>query len=108
MVIDYEAAYHELAAHIAGKTQHGREGLLTEMALIAERNRVEVGELARVLRLYGVETARAGSADIHPAEDSPLLTGLASVSDRPSPATIDRGGHDGSHSSSRGREARTG
>lgn len=101
MVIDYEAAYHELAEFISGKSQHGREGLLTEMAHITARNRVEVGELPRVLRLYSVEVARAAKANINPAEGSDLLAGLASVSDLPSRGTIDRGGHDADSPSTR-------
>jgi hypothetical protein len=101
VVIDYEAAYHELAEFVSDKTQHGREGLLTEMAQIVSRNRVEVGELPRVLRLYSVEVARAAATDIHPSEGGDLAAGLDSADDLPSRATIDRGGHDG-HSASTG------
>lgn len=61
MVTDFEAAWADLQAFIAGKTQHGREGLLVEMAAIAERHRVPAGELSRLLRLYGVEVERARS-----------------------------------------------
>lgn len=61
MVVDYEAAWHELAARIASKSQHGREATLIEMAEIAHRHRVPAGELSKLLRLYGVETERARS-----------------------------------------------
>lgn len=106
MVVDYEAAFHELAEHVSSKTQHGREGLLTEMALIVARNRVEVGELPRLLRLYSVETARAALADIHPAEGADLLSGLVSEGDPASRDIIDRGGHDGGRNGSAGPAGR--
>ena len=97
MVTDYEAAWSELAAVVARKTQHGREGLLAEMATIAERNRVPAGELSRLLRLYGVEVERARSivTETQPAGSS------ASAGDSIPGGTggprriIDHGGHDG-------------
>lgn len=95
-MIDYEAAWHELHAHIAGKSQHGREPTLVEMAQIVERNRIEVGELPRLLRLYSVETARAEQARTHTVEADGLDAGLVSAADR---ALADphrpQGGHDG-------------
>jgi hypothetical protein len=94
VVIDYEAAWTELAQHIASKTQHGREPLLTEMAHIAARSRVEAGELPRVLRLYGVEVARAAVADISPAEGSDLAVGFDSTGDRALAGHHGPGGHD--------------
>lgn len=105
MVIDYEAAYAELAEHVSSKTQHGREGLLTEMAQIVARNRVEVGELPRLLRLYSVETARAASADIHPAEGGDLLSGLDSERDPALAGHHGPGGHDERRNGSTARPA---
>ena len=59
MVVDYEAAWNQLGEYVAGKTQHGREGLLIEMQKIAASCRVPAGELSRLLRLYSVEVERA-------------------------------------------------
>lgn len=59
MVTDYEQAWIRLQEFIASKSQHGREGTLTEMAKIAAECRVPAGELSRLLRLYGVEVERA-------------------------------------------------
>lgn len=58
MVVDYERAWTRLQAHVAGKTQHGREPLLTEMATIAAECQVPEGEPERWLRLYGVDVSR--------------------------------------------------
>jgi hypothetical protein len=64
VVIDYEGAWHELAAFAASKTQHGREGLLVEMTRIAQDHRVAAGELPRLLRLYSIEVERVRSTHL--------------------------------------------
>lgn len=71
MVVDYEAAWHELAELIASKSQHGREATLQAMAGIAARSRVPAGELSRLLRLYGVEVERARSIAAETDRDEP-------------------------------------
>lgn len=100
MVIDYEGAWHELAALVAGKTQHGREGLLVEMTRIAQEHRVAAGELPRLLRLYGVEIERVRStARSDGDEASASLADRAFVAHAPADADLsrhhDRGGPDG-------------
>lgn len=97
MVVDFEAAWHELHALIAGKSQHGREATLIAMAEIAERHQVAGGELSRLLRLYGVEVERARSitADIDRDESGPFAGGDASPVDSGLPGHHDLGGHDG-------------
>jgi hypothetical protein len=102
VVVDYEAAWGELAELIADKTQHGREALLTAMAEIAARNRVPSGELSRLLRLYGVEVERARSISAGTGRDEPgaLAAGFGSAGDIGSPDIMDRGGHDGSRNGS--------
>lgn len=97
MVTDYESAWIELQAAIAAKTQHGREGLLVEMAAIAERQRVPAGELSRLLRLYGVEVERVRSIEAESDRDeaTDFAGGSPSPADHGSPATM-TGGHDGS------------
>lgn len=103
MVADYEAAWIELQALVAGKTQHGREGLLAAMAEIAQRQRVPAGELSRLLRLYGVEVERARSiaADTQRDGAADFAGGLDSPADGGPPRIIDRGGHDGSRRNGR-------
>lgn len=78
MVVDYERAWVELTAHIASRTQHGREPTLVAMAEIAQRCRVPAGELSKLLRLYGVEVERTRS--------------IAADSDRAEPGDFDGGG----------------
>lgn len=97
MVTDYERAWIRLQAFIAGKTQHGREGLLAEMAAIAADCQVPAGELARLLRLYGVEVerARAIEAETDRTEDGTFAGGLASSSDPELAGHHRPGGHDG-------------
>lgn len=97
MVVDYERAWHELADHVAGKTQHGREGLLTRMVQIAAECRVSSGELASLLRLYGVEVARARAiaAESDRAEHGPFVGGLGSLADAELAGHHGPGGHDG-------------
>jgi hypothetical protein len=97
MVVDYERAWTELQAFVAGKTQHGREGLLTRMAQIAGECRVPSGELASMLRLYGVEVerARAIAAESDRSEPGAFDSGMSSLADRELAGHHDRGGHDG-------------
>lgn len=97
-VVDHERAWVQLQAVIASKSQHGREALLVEMATIASRCQMPEGELVRLLRLHGVDLQR-----LHATRDSPGNAGEdADVLDGTDghPATIDRGGHDGSITSS--------
>lgn len=97
MVIDYEAAWIELSAVVAGKSQHGRSGLLVEMASIAERHRVPAGETSRLLRLYGIEVEHRRAAEMQHEPDTAerLVAGLASDADADRPAHHDHiGGHD--------------
>lgn len=97
MVTDYEAAWTEMAALVASKTQHGREGLLSSMAEIAARNRVPAGELSRLLRLYGVEVERARSITTEttrPGVDD-FAGGFGSLTDGASPHITDREVNDG-------------
>lgn len=104
MVVDYEAAWTELAELIASKTQHGREQTLTAMAQIAANHRVPAGELSRLLRLYGVEVERARSMSTETDRDVPerLDGGLDSPADAEFPGHHDpTGGHDGRSRSDR-------
>lgn len=96
--VDYEAAWHRLGEFVAGRTQHGRQGLLVEMQRIAAECRVPESELARVLRLYGVEVNAVG-LNLRDELDA-LGGGLDSPSDGGLTGHHDRGGHDGSRSSS--------
>jgi hypothetical protein len=107
MVTDYEAAWIELMAHVASKTQHGRQDLLTKMAELAGEHRVAAGELSQMLRLYGVEVgrSRSGSADTQRFEEERIDAGFASAPVADSPRIIDRGGHDGNAGSSGGAGA---
>lgn len=97
MVTDFEAAWHDLMAYVAGKTQHGRDALLREMVRIADSRRVAAGELSRLLRLYGVEVERVrsiseqGPADPEHSESDSLALGTIG-----SRGIIDHdlGGHD--------------
>lgn len=102
MVTDYEAAWIELQQLVASKTQHGREGLLVEMAQIASRHRV-AGELPSLLRLYGVEVSASARHEPDTAEDLP--EGFDSVGDHGRPAHHDRGGHDVAGTAGIGRAA---
>lgn len=109
VVVDYERAWTELAEFVASKTQHGREGLLSEMAQIAGRCRVAGGELARLLRLYGVEVERASSiaAETDRAEPGRFVGGFDSPGDAELAGHHGPGGHDGSagdgHAAGNGR-----
>lgn len=107
MVVDYEAAWVALQAHVAGKTQHGREQTLAKMAELAAEHRVPAGELPRLLRLYGVEVerVRSAAADIRDEGDD-FAGGLDSPADRALPGHHDLGGHDGNGSSAEGAAAR--
>lgn len=98
MVVDFEAAWIELQAAIAAKTQHGREGLLVEMAQIAERHRVPAGELSRLLRLYGVEVERVREASA--GSDRDEAEGFAGGSSSPADDVLP-GHHDGGQDGSR-------
>lgn len=97
VVTDYEAAWTELAALIASKSQHGREATLTAMAEIAACHRVPAGELARLLRLYGVEVERARSlsTEITRDETAGFVGGFGSSADGRLPEHHRPGGHDG-------------
>lgn len=106
MVVDYERAWLDLGRHVASKTQHGREGLLTAMAEIAEQCRVPSGELPRLLRLYGVEVARARAiatetnrAEFDAQHARAFDDGLGSPSDPEFAGHHRPGGHDGDGSS---------
>lgn len=106
MVVDYEAAWAQLAKVVASKTQHGREGLLTEMAQIADEHRVPAGELSRLLRLYGVEVerARSMSAESERLESEDFAGGFASPTERALAAHHGPiGGHDGGSNGGAGR-----
>lgn len=108
MVIDYERAWNELAAHIASKPQHGREATLIEMTRIASDHTVAAGELSRTLRLYGIEVERT-RAD-HTEDRLGTLTferGTPSLSDDDLAGHHRPGGHDaGSSNNGAGREQR--
>lgn len=108
MVVDYEAAWVALQAHVAGKTQHGREATLAKMAELAAEHRVPAGELPRLLRLYGVEVERVRSAATEIRDEADDFGGgLASPADRGLPAHHDLGGHDGNARSIAGTGSRT-
>lgn len=94
MVTDYEAAWIELQGFIAGKTQHGREGLLAKMAELGAAHRVPAGEKSRLLRLYSVEVYRASTVT-EPDTGEHLEAGHGSGPDDGRPAHHDPGGHDG-------------
>lgn len=105
MVVDYERAWTRLQAEVAGKSQHGREGLLTSMATIAAECQVPEGEAARWLRLFGIDVSRVGRPQQSPD------TGASSIGDDVADGTaLDRatigheGGHDG-HRNGRERQA---
>jgi hypothetical protein len=101
MVTDYEAAWRDLQALVAAKTQHGREGLLVAMAEVEARHAVPAGELSRLLRLYGVEVERARSIEAQIIPDSPgdFGGGAASPADAGRPGHhVPEEGHDGSTS----------
>jgi len=99
-VIDYEAAWHALSAEIASKTQHGREGLLTRMAELAEAHRLPAGQLPMLLRLYGVEVARAEAIAAEHDRDEDVAATVDSIrrGGLPAPATMTERGHDGRRS----------
>jgi hypothetical protein len=105
VVTDYERAWVRLQAFVAGKTQHGREGLLAEMAEIAADCQVPAGELARLLRLYGVEVARAErlTAETDRAESGAFSDGLVSSGDPELAGHHRPGGHDGTRSNGHAR-----
>lgn len=103
MIIDYEAAWHELAAFIASKTQHGREPTLVEMTRIAQEHRVPAGELSRMLRLYSIEVERTRTASQPDGDEAAsFVGGQGSPADDVLPRHHDRGGHDGRNGSSAG------
>jgi hypothetical protein len=95
VVVDYEAAWVAFMAHIAGKSQHGRAELLEVAATTAADNRVPAGEVARLLRLHGVEVQRAHSTFTNQADAGAFGGGHSSPLDAGSPTSIDRGDHDG-------------
>lgn len=109
MVTDYEAAWVELQAYVASKTQHGREPTLAKMAELADAHRVPAGELSRLLRLYGIEVERVRSMSVEHdrAEAVPFAGGLASPADDDLAGHHDRGGHDGSSNAGEGRRRDT-
>jgi hypothetical protein len=103
VVIDYEAAWHELAAFVASKTQHGREQTLVEMTRIAQEHRVPAGELSRLLRLYSIEVERTRTTSQPDGDEAPYFAGgQGSPADDVLPRHHDRGGHDGRNGSSAG------
>jgi hypothetical protein len=90
VVTDYEAAWVELMAHVASKTQHGRQDLLTKMAELAGEHRVAAGELSSVLRLYGVEVGRSRSASAESRfEEERIAAGFGSAAVADSPHIIE-------------------
>lgn len=102
MVVDYERAWTRLQAEIAGKTQHGREPLLTRMAEIAGDCQVPEGEPERWLRLYGVDVSRVARPpqppDTGPSSNGDsVAAGMGAGPGHPSP----QGGHDGHSNGSR-------
>jgi hypothetical protein len=113
VVTDYERAWTMLGAFVASKTQHGREGMLTQMAEIARECEVPSGELSRLLRLYGVEVERARSistetdrAKFDAQHARAFDGGLVSPSDTELPEHHGPGGHDGhsnGHAAGNGR-----
>jgi hypothetical protein len=108
VVTDYEKAWIALQASIASKPQHGRDGLLREMAELAAEHRVPAGETAALLRFHGVEVGRAHGAAttrIHRDEPVPFVGGAPSPADAGSPATMTERGHDG-HAAADGRGRR--
>lgn len=101
MVTDYEAAWIELQQYVASKPQHGRDGLLQEMAKLGAAHRVSAGETSRLLRLYSIEVGRVAAAMATvPDTGERLEAGFGSDPDVARPAHHGRGGHDG-----RAREA---
>lgn len=109
MVVDYEAAWIELAAFAASKTQHGREGLLVEMTRLADEHRVPAGELSRMLRLYSIEVERTRAASQSDGDETRVsladrVLNTHSPEDAGLPRHHDRGGHDGRNGSSTGDE----
>lgn len=89
MVVDYEAAWVRMQSLVASKTQHGREGLLSDMARIAEDCSVPAGELSKLLRLYGVEVERVRVVHESIRDEDPDSLG-DSLADRtaPTPASM--------------------
>jgi hypothetical protein len=109
VVVDYEAAWTELQGVIAGKSQHGREATLVEMAQIAGRHRVAAGEKSRLLRLYSIEVAqREAEMTTDPDTVGHLAAGFDSDADEHGPGHHDRGGHDGRSRESAGSQSRNG
>jgi len=101
VIIDYEAAWHELAAFIASKTQHGREATLVEMTRLAQEHRVPAGELSRMLRLYSIEVERTRTTSQSDGDEAANFAGgPGSPADDVLPRHHDRGGHDGRNGSS--------
>lgn len=100
MVCDYERAWLEFGEYIAGKPQHGQRDLLTQMVLIAQRSRVQAGELPRLLRLYGVEVerVRAMETETDQAQPEPFVGGCDSPADPALAGHHGPGGHDGGRS----------
>lgn len=100
--VDYEAAYTELVAYLASKTSHGRSDLLVKAAELAEKHQVPEDLLEKAARLVG------GPIHVNSPEARPASPGDRRIDERmdeKSPATDDRGGHDGSRRSrGRGRE----
>jgi hypothetical protein len=97
MVVDYERAWIRLSALVAGKSQHGREGLLRDMAKIADECQVPEGERERWLRLFGIDVSRTVRPQSIPdtgassSRDDGVAGGTVSRPGHPSP----QGGHDG-------------
>jgi hypothetical protein len=97
VVTDHEAVLVALTAFVASKTQHGREPLLTKIAELTAEHRVPAGELARLLRLYGVEVERARSISTKTTRDeaAAFVGGFGSSADSGLPGHHRPGGHDG-------------
>lgn len=93
--IDYEAAWHDLAAVIVDRpTGWGTRALAAEMIRVAAKHRVSETFLERSLRMYGgTLTLAAPTAEV-PSNDAPgNAARIASV-----PAhRQSHGGHDGHH-----------
>jgi hypothetical protein len=90
--VDYEAAWTDLLAYLAGKTSHGRSDVLVKAAELAEEHQVPEDLLEKAARLVG------GPIQINRPEAQSSSSGDRRIDERMTeepPATDDQGGHDG-------------
>lgn len=94
-LIDYEAAWHALAARLASeKTGYGRNELAQIMAETASAHRVSETLQERMLRLYGGRLVLTShTPEVVPATDGEAELGDGKVNGSGHSTT--RGGHDG-------------